>query len=150
MSLKKKIIDDLKTAMKEGDSFRRDTLRMADSMIKNVEIEKKKRKEGLSDGEIQEVIARAIKQRKDAAFQYESGGRADLAEKEKKEAKMLSAYMPEQMGEDDVRKIVKAVIQEAGASLASDIGKVMGLAMGKLKGKTDGQLVKKIVGEELK
>jgi uncharacterized protein len=148
--IKKKIFEDLKLAMKKGDSFRRDTLRMVDSMIKNAEIEKKKREEGLDDGEVQEVIARAIKQRKDAASQYEAGGRPDLAEKEKKEVEILSSYMPEQMGEDEIRKIVKTVIGEVGASSKADIGKVMGLAMGKLKGQADGQLVKKIVEEELR
>jgi uncharacterized protein len=147
--LKKKIFEDLKLAMKEGDSFRRDTLRMVDSMIKNTEIEKKKREEGLNDSEVQEVLSRAIKQRKDAASQYEAGGRADLAEKEKKEVEILSSYMPEQLSEDEIKKTVKAVIQEVGASSKADIGKVMGLAMGKLKGQADGQLVKKIAEEEL-
>jgi uncharacterized protein len=147
--LKKKIFEDLKLAMKEGNSFRRDTLRMVDSMIKNVEIEKKKKEEGLTDSEILEVIARAVKQRKDAASQYDAGGRADLAEKEKKEVEILSGYMPEQLSEDEIKKIVKAVIQEIGASSASNTGKVMGLAMVKLKGLADGQLVKKIVEEEL-
>lgn len=148
--LKQKILEDLKSAMKEGDVEKRDTLRMLDSMIKNTEIEKKKREEGLSDEEIQEVVARAIKQRKDAISQYESGGRGDLAEKEKNEVAILSAYMPEQLSEDEVRKIVKETIIESGATSSSDMGKVMGLSMTKLKGKTDGQVVKRIVEEELK
>lgn len=150
MKLKQKIISDLKAAMKEGDTEKRDTLRMLDSMIKNVEIEKKKREEGLSDSEIQEVAARAIKQRRDAAAQYESGGRTDLAEKEKKEIEILSAYMPEQIGEDEIRKIIKGIISKTGASGKSEIGKVMGAAMGELKGKADGGTVKKIAEEELK
>lgn len=150
MKLKQKIISDLKAAMKEGDTEKRDTLRMLDSMIKNVEIEKKKREEGLSDNEIQEVAARAIKQRRDAAAQYESGGRTDLAEKEKKEIEILSAYMPEQIGEDEIRKIIKGIISKTGASGKSEIGKVMGAAMGELKGKADGGMVKKIAEEELK
>lgn len=150
MPIKQQILDDLKAAMKAGDSEKRDALRMVDSMIKNAEIEKKKREEGLTDEEIIEVISRAVKQRKDAIAQYESGGRPELAEKEKKEIEILMAYMPEQMGEDEVRNAVKEAIAGTGASGKADMGKVMGAAMAKLKGKADGNLVKKIVEEELK
>jgi len=150
MSTKQKILDDLKSAMKAGETEKRDVLRMLDSMIKNTEIEKKKREVGLTDEEIIEVVGRAVKQRKDSIAQYESGGRPELAEKEKKEIEILMAYMPEQMGEDEVRQIVKEVISETGAAGAASVGKVMGPAMAKLKGKADGTLVKKIVEEELK
>ena len=150
MSLKRKIIEDLKSAMKAGDAQKRDTLRYLDSMVKNVEIEKKKKEEGLSDEEVQEVIARAVKQRKDSITQFETGGRPELAEKEQKEIEILMVYMPEQMGEDDVRKIVKEVIVETGASGMASIGKVMGPAMANLNGQADGNVVKRIVEEELK
>ncbi|MFA6974084.1 MAG: GatB/YqeY domain-containing protein [Parcubacteria group bacterium] len=149
MSLKTQIFEDLKSAMKAGDAVKRDTLRMLDSMIKNVEIEKMKRETGLSDEETQEVIARAVKQRKDAIAQYEAGGRPELAEKENAEIAILMGYMPEQMSEDKVREIVKEVIASSGATSKADIGKVMGAAMGRLKGQTDGNVVKKIVEEEL-
>lgn len=150
MPIKQKISDDLKSAMKAGETEKRDVLRMIDSMIKNTEIEKMKREVGLTDEEIIEVISRAVKQRKDSIAQYSSGGRPELAEKEKKEIEILMAYMPEQMGEEEVRKIVKDVISALGASGAASIGKVMGPAMARLKGKADGNLVKKIVEEELK
>jgi uncharacterized protein YqeY len=150
MSIKQKISDDLKSAMKSGDILRRDTLRMLDSMIKNTEIEKKKKEAGLTEEETLEVIARAIKQRKDSSAQYKSGGRADLAEKEEKEIMILSDYMPAQMSEEEVRAEVKKVISETGATDKTEMGKVMGAAMARLKGKTDGNLVKKIVEEELK
>lgn len=149
MTLKQKILADLKSAMKKGDTRKRDTLRMLDSMIKNTEIEKRKREEGLDDREVQEVITKAIKQRKDAASQYEAGGRRDLSEKEKQEADILMNYMPSQLGEDEVKKIIRDLINESGAKSKADIGKVMGIAMGKLKGKVDGQAVKKIVEKEL-
>lgn len=150
MSLKQKIQDDLKSAMKAGDLLKRDTLRMLDSMIKNTEIEKMKRETGLTDEEVQEVIARGIKQRKDSVAQFEAGGRPELAQKEKEEIEILMSYMPEQMGEEEVRAAVKEVITQTGASSKADMGKVMGAAMGKLKGKADGNVVKKIVEEELK
>jgi len=130
--------------------MKRDTLRMLDSMIKNTEIEKMKKEEGLSDAEVQDVIARAVKQRKDAAAQYVAGGRPELAEKENQEIKILMQYMPEQMSEEKVRKIIQEVITATGAASKAGIGKVMGQAMGKLKGQADGNVVKKIAEELLK
>jgi hypothetical protein len=147
--LKQKIVAEMKEAMKAGDAMKRDTLRMLDSMIKNTEIEKLKKEEGLSDVEVQDVIARAVKQRKDAAAQYTAGGRPELAEKENKEIKILMEYMPEQMGEDKIKEIIQEVIATTGASSKADIGKVMGQAMGKLKGQADGNTVKKIAEELL-
>ncbi len=150
MSLKQKIANDLKEAMKAGDALKRDTLRMIDSMIKNVEIEKMKKDTGLQDNEVMEVISRAVKQRKDSILQYETGGRADLAEKEEEEVKILMEYLPKQLSEEEVRSIVRNVVAETGASGKADIGKVMGTAMGRVKGQADGNLVKKIAEEELK
>jgi uncharacterized protein len=149
MSLKQTIFSDLKTAMKAGETEKRDVLRMLDSMIKNTEIEKMKREEGLSDGEVLEVIGKAVKQRKDAMAQYAEGGRPELAEKESKEAEILMAYMPAQLSEDKVRQAVLEIIKQTGATSKADIGKVMGQAMGKLKGQTDGNVVKKIAEEQL-
>lgn len=150
MDLKQKILEDLKTAMKTGDTVKRDTLRMLDSMIKNTEIEKKKKEEGLSEEAMIEVLSRAVKQRRDSVSQYETGGRSDLAEKEKKEIEIIEAYLPAQLGEEEVRKVVQEVISQTGATSEAEIGKVMGPVMGRLKGQADGNLVKKIVEEELK
>lgn len=126
MSLKQKITEDIKAAMKEGNALKKDALRMLDSMIKNTEIEKLKKEDGLSDAEVIEVVARAIKQRRDSAAQYEAGGRADLAEKEKNEIEVLSVYMPAQLSKDEVRSAVKEVIASLGATSKSEMGKVMG------------------------
>jgi hypothetical protein len=150
MTLAEKIKKDLIDSMKSGDSFRRDVLRFLDSAVKNVEIEKNKKKEGLSDEEIVEVISRSIKQRRDSVSLYEKGERLDLADKEKKELEILSAYMPEQLSDDKIREIVKKAIDQTAASAVSDIGKVMGVAMKQMKGLTDGNIVRKIVEEELK
>lgn len=147
--LKQTILDELKAAMKAGDTVKRDTLRMLDSMVKNVEIEKQKRETGLSDEEVLEVIGRAVKQRKDASAQYTAGGRQDLVEKENQEIAILATYLPAQLDEATVRETVKAVIVQVGATGMAEIGKVMGPVMGKLKGQADGTLVKKIVEEEL-
>jgi uncharacterized protein len=149
MLLKEKISIDLKSAMKSGEVLKRDTLRMLESMIKNAEIEKMKKEEGLSDAEVLEVISRAVKQRKDSVLQYTAGGRPELAKKESQEIAILMQYMPEQMSEDKVREIIKEVIAQTGATTKADMGKVMGQAMGKLKGQADGNVVKKIVEELL-
>lgn len=135
--------------MKAGETEKRDVLRMLDSMIKNTEIEKMKREEGLSDAEVMEVIARAVKQRRDAVAQYESGGRPELAEKESKEMEILMAYMPAQLDEEAVRAVVQEIIASSGVTGKAEISKVMGPAMAKLKGQADGNLVKKIVEESL-
>ena len=147
--LKQKINADLLLAMKAGDTLKRDVLRMLDAMIKNTEIEKLKKAEGLTDSEVQEVISRAVKQRKDAVAQYIAGNRLELAEKENKEIEILAGYLPKQLGEEEVRKVVAEIIAKVGATSKADIGKVMGQSMGRLKGLADGNLVKKIVEEKL-
>ncbi|MDD5397069.1 MAG: GatB/YqeY domain-containing protein [Candidatus Moranbacteria bacterium] len=149
MTQKEKILDDLKTAMKAGDTLRRDTLRLIDSAIKNTEIEKKKREEGLSDEEVLEVIARAVKQRQDSIRQFEDGGRADLAEKEKVELEILMPYLPAQLSEEEISKVIAEIVTTSGATGVNDLGKVMGQAMGKLKGQADGNVVREIAKKML-
>lgn len=149
MKLKEKITSDLKGAMKAGDVLRRDTLRMLDSAIKNVEIEKKKRETGLEEEEVLEVVSRAVKQRQDSIKQYEDGGRPELAQKEKEELDILMEYMPEQLDDDAIRSAVAEVIAATGAASPSDMGKVMGAVMTKVKGQADGNKVRQIVSEEL-
>jgi uncharacterized protein len=149
MNLKEKINSDIKDAMRSGDTVKRDTLRFLDSAIKNTEIEKKKKEAGLSDEEVLEVVVRSVKQRNDSIHQYIDGGRPELADKEKAELEILKTYMPQQLSEDEIRKVIKEIISDAGTVSVSDMGKIMGQAMGKLKGKADGNIVKKIVGEEL-
>ena len=145
MTLKEQLQSDLKDAMKSGNALKRDVLRMLDSAVKNTEIEKRKREEGLTDEEVLEVIAKSVKQRQDSIKQFEEGGRVELAEKEKDELAILTPYLPEQLSEDEIRGIVKEIV----SSGANDIGKAMGQAMGRMKGKADGNIVRKIVQEEL-
>ena len=144
MTLKEKVASDLKEAMKSGDNLRRDTLRLIDSAIKNTEIEKKKRETGLSDEEVLEVFARAVKQRQDSIRQFEDGGRQDLADSEKKELEILMPYLPAQLSNEEIEKNVKEVISQTGANGLGDLGKIMGMAMSKMKGQADGTLVREI------
>ncbi len=149
MSLKEKITSDLKEAMKAGDTLRRDTLRLIDSAIKNVEIEKQKRETGLSDEEVLEVLGRAVKQRQDSIRQFEAGGRPDLAENEKVELEIIVPYLPAQLSQAEIALVVDEIFAAAGQVTAADLGKIMGQAMARLKGKADGNVVREIVKSKL-
>lgn len=161
MSLKEQIQNELKEAMKAKNEVVLSVLRMLNSAIKNRELEKRAKlaKEGteekleelsqLNDEEIVSVISSEAKKRKDAIEEFKKAGRRDLVEKEEKELEVLIKYMPEQMGEEEVRKIVNKAIEETGAASVKEMGKVMGVIMPQVKGKADGSLVQKIVKEEL-
>jgi uncharacterized protein YqeY len=162
MSLKEKIQADLKNAMQSRDAERVSVLRMLMAAVFNKEKEKRaklskteevKKLEELSkstDEEVLEVISSEVKKRKDSIEQYEKANRQDLADNEKKELDVLIEYMPKQMSEEEVRKIVKEKIEELGVSGPQDTGRVMGALMPQLKGKADGGMVNKIVQEELR
>ena len=147
MDLKEQIENDLKNSMKSGDNIIRGVLRMLFSDIKNVEINERKE---INDEKIIEIIKKNIKSRKDSIEQYTKGNREDLANQEKNELEILEKYMPEQMSEDEVRKIVVNIISKSEAVSASDFGKIMGAVMKEIGNKADGNLVGGIVKEELK
>ncbi len=149
MSLKDKISFDLKNALRDRRTIDLSVLRMLQSAIRNREIEKKRGDIGLTDEEVIEVITSEIKKRKEAIEGYMKGQRQDLVDKEKAELEILMNYMPNQMGEAEIRKEAKKVIEEAGAKIPQDIGKVMKIIMPRMKGKADGALVNRIVKEEL-
>ena len=162
MSLKEKIQIDIKKAMQEKDQLKVSVLRMLMAAIfnrekekraklsKTEEIEKLDELSKLTDEETTEVISSESKKRKDSIEQYEKGNRQDLVDQEKKESEILIKYLPEQMDEEEIRKIVKEKIEELGASSPQDTGKVMGAIMAQLKGKAEGNVVNKVVQEELK
>lgn len=162
MSLKEKMSEELKKALKDKDALRRSVLSMLNAAIlnkekekrtklsKTEEVEKLEELSKLNNEEIMEVISSEAKKRKDSIEQYEKASRIDLVEKEKKELEILKEYLPEQMSEEEVRKLTKETIEKLGASGPKDTGKVMAVLMPQLKGKTDGGLVGKIVQEELK
>jgi len=147
MSMKQQINDDLIAAMKDNDSIRKDALRMLKNSIMKFEVSGKDKV--ATDEIVMDLIQKEVKQRKDSITQFKDGGRDDLAEKEMKELEVLEKYMPEQMGEDEVREIVKQTVAEVGASGPADMGKVMGAIMPKVKGKADGGMVNNLVRESL-
>src|SRR3989338_8442923 len=139
--LKEKLQQEMKDALKSGDSQKRTLLGMVLSVIKNKEIEKRSE---LTDEDVISVISSEIKKRKDAVEQFEKGGRPELAQGERKEAEILMAYMPEQMSEEDIRNEIKKTITKTGIKDVKEIGKLIGAVMAKVKGKADGQLVSRL------
>lgn len=150
MSIQDKIISDIKEAMKAKDQDKLRVLRSLKAKLMEKEISERKGGEAkLTDEQAVEVLMKAAKQRKESIDQFEDGGREDLAENEKRELKIIDAYLPEMMSEDEVRDVVKQKIEQLGVSGMQDMGKVMGPLMGQLKGKADGSMVSRIVKEEL-
>jgi len=140
--VQQRLTEDLKTAMKSGDELRRETLRMALAAIQNRELEKG----ALGDEEVLDILRKEAKKREDAAAIYERSGRAEHAEKEKQEIKIIAQYLPVRMQEDDVRKEVQRIL---GKLSSRDIGPAMKSVMAELRGKADAGLISKIVKEEL-
>lgn len=145
---KHELQEQLKEAMKAKDEVTRDTLRMLLSAIRNFEIEKGINYQA-TDNDIMTVISRQVKMRKDAIEQFESAGRDDLVGKELKEMAVLEGFLPEQMNEEQVKKIVIQALEQTRISSKAEMGKVMSVVMPQVKGKADGNLVSKVVKEEL-
>ena len=146
MSLTEQLQADMKTAMRDGDAHRRDTLRMVIAAAQNAAKEKR---EPLSDEEALAVITKQVKTRRESIKAFRDAGREDLADKEQSEIDVLEPYLPEQMGEDEVRALVVEAVAATGATSPRDMGKVMGALMPKVKGRADGRLVSSLVNEEL-
>ncbi|OIP22496.1 aspartyl-tRNA amidotransferase [bacterium CG_4_10_14_0_2_um_filter_33_32] len=138
MSLIDTINEDFKNAMRNRKELIVATLRLLKSAIKNLEIETKKE---LSDNDIIDLISKEIKKRKDAEKTYNNVGRVELAEKEKKEANVLQLYMPQQLTDEELDKIIQEEINNIGASDKKDMGRVMSEVMKRVKGKADGGVV---------
>ncbi len=141
--------DELKTAMLARDTEKTSVLRMIISAIQYYEINKGGAGYEATEEDVMTVLQNQAKQRRDSIEQFKAGGRPELAEKEQKELDMISAYLPEQMGEDEIRQLVDEAIASTNANTPQDMGKVMGALMPKTKGKADGGLVSKIVREKL-
>ena len=152
--LKQRLQKDLNEALKKGDEISRSTLRMLLAAILNREKEKKYKEklEGepeLTDQEIIEVIASEAKKRKEAIYEFNRGKREDLVKKEKAELEILENYLPEQISEEDLKKIAEETVREVKAKEMKDMGKVMAVLMPKIKGEADGSEVSRIVKEIL-
>ena len=149
MPLAERLRDDMKSAMKSGDSFSLGVLRMLSAALQNKGIENrgKGKPEELSDDEAQAVLQKEMKKRQDAVLLYEQGGRADLAEQEKKEAEFIKKYLPAQMSRAEVEVIIADILSKSNFT---GMGDAMKAAMAVLKGRADGKLVGEIIKEKLK
>lgn len=140
------IKDQVKVAMLSKDSVRLNTIRGLVAAFTNELVAKRKKPtEMLSDDEVLDVIRRSVKQRKDSIEQFKAGGRNDLAETESAELKILEAYLPAQMSQEEIKSFVEQKITEAGEIDKTKLGMFIGLIMKELKGKADGAEVKKII-----
>jgi len=146
MSLKERLDQDLKTAMREKAQLRLETIRMLKSAIKYREIELMK---PLDDAGIQGVIAVEVKRRRDAIEQYRAGNRPELAEKEEAEIAVLQGYLPQQLSADELRAKVDAAVAAVGAQGMKDMGKVMKALMPEVQGRAEGSAVSDMVKARL-
>ncbi len=160
--LKEQLKEDMKNALKSGDSSKRTLLGMVMSSIKNKELEKRGKllktvsdpvqldaESQLTEQETMDVLASEVKRRRDSVVEFEKGGRPELAEAERAEAEALMAYLPEQLSDDALRSLVQKAISSTGATTVKDMGKVMGALKSELKGNADGQRVSAMVKELL-
>ena len=146
MGLKEQIVAETNEALKAGEKLRVSTLRLLSAAIKNREVEVQHE---LDDDEVRDVAVKEAKRRREAIEAYQSGGRDDLVTKERAELDLLSAFLPEQLTDDEVDALIAEAIEQTGATSMQEIGKVMGAVMAKAKGKADGNLVQQKVRERL-
>ncbi|NLI92444.1 MAG: GatB/YqeY domain-containing protein [Peptococcaceae bacterium] len=148
MSLKDRLVEDMKAAMKakEEGKVRLSVIRMVRAAIKNAEIDKKTE---FNDAQVIEVLAREVKMRRDAMVEFAKGNRTDKVQELEEEVAILMEYLPQQFTEEEIRKIAEEIIAETGAQGPKDLGKVMGMITPKTKGRADGKIVNQIVRELL-
>ena len=142
--LKNKLQSDLNDAIKSRNTVVAETIRMVLAAITNEEVAGKEKKE-LSDAEVITVLTREAKKRREAAEAFEQGGRADKAETERAEGEVIAGYLPEQLSEAEIKKLIEETISAVGASGPADMGKVMGALKAKVAGKADGAMVSSLV-----
>ena len=149
MALKERIAADFKTAMLARDSFTTELLSGLKAAILNEEVAKGVRDEGLADGAIEALIAREVKKRDEAAGLYEQGGNQTSADKERREAAVLKEYLPEQMSEADLQKVVDETIAELKPEGMKGMGRVIGAVKAKAGNTADGALIANLVKTSL-
>ena len=144
--LKEKLLEDLKNSMKEKDEIRKNAVQMVRAAILQVE---KDNGITLEDNKIIEIIAKEVKKRKDSLDDYKKGGREDLVSKIEEEIKIISTYLPKQLTKDEIKEIVKQIIQEENATTLKDMGKVMKASKEKMGASADGKTINEVVKELL-
>ncbi len=148
MSTQDRFLEDMKAAMKAGETgkLRLSVIRMVRAALKNAEID---RRHALAEDEVLEILAKEIKQRRDAIIEFAKGTRQDLIQLYEAEIAVLTEYLPQQMSADEIRKLVSEAIAKTGAAGPKDMGKVMGALVPQTRGRADGRLVNQLVKEML-
>jgi uncharacterized protein YqeY len=146
MTLKEQLTADLKTAMRQKDTDRRDTLRLIQAAIKQEEIDSQTT---LDDTGVQAVLVKQAKQRRESIADYEKGGREDLLAEEEKQLEIIEAYLPQMMSREEIEDIARQTIEALGVTDSKGMGQVMGQLMPQLKGKADGRVVNEVVRDLL-
>ncbi len=146
MSLKDRLTQDLKQALRERDERRKIAIRLVKWAVQNAEVDRGRE---LDDGEILEIIAREAKKRRESVAEFSKAGRQDLVEQEEAELNVLFEYLPRQMSRQEIEVLVRQAIEEIGATGPAQMGDVMRRLMPQLKGKADGRLVNQVVREVL-
>lgn len=146
MNIKEELMKELKESMQQKDTLRKDTVTMLRAAI--LKVEKDTQKE-LKLEEMQAIVAKEIKNRKESIIEFEKGAREDLIEKTKREIEILSKYLPEQLTNEEILALIKNAIESVGATSMKDMGKVMAAIKTAVSGKADGKLVSDLVREEL-
>jgi len=149
VALKDKINNDLKAALLSGNRFNAEVLRSIKAVILNEEVALSKRDEGLDDESIVKLIAREVKKRKESAVIYENASRPELAENEIAEAEVMSEFLPVQLSEDDINKVISRIISDLGVSNPAGMGQVIGSVKKELGSTADGAVIAKLVKEAL-
>jgi uncharacterized protein YqeY len=146
VTLKERLQSETTAAMRSGDSLRRDTLRMVQNSAYNLE---KKSGKPLSEDELLAVVSREVKTRRESVEAFRKGGREDLATKEEAEIAILGEFLPEQLGEPEIKALIDQAVAATGAETPRDLGKVMGWLAPHTRGRADGKLVSTLVAARL-
>jgi len=144
--LKQRIMDDMKSCMREGDKERLGTIRLALSAIKQQEVDSRST---LEDADILAILDKMAKQRRESIEQFEKAGRDDLASKEKDELKVIQTYLPSQLSDEEIASIIDEAIQTTGAQTMRDMGKIMGIIKPKMQGRADMSAVSTLIKSRL-
>ena len=142
MSLKEKLNEDLKQAMRDKEVVKRDSIRAINTMIKQIEVDERR---VLDDAEVIKLVQRGIKQREEAISQYSAASRDDLVQKEQEQVDVFMLYLPKQLSDEELENGMKEIISEVGATSLKDMGKVMGAASKKFAGVADGKRINEMV-----
>lgn len=138
MTLKEKLMEDLKSAMRNKEKRRKDTITMLRAAVKQREVDERQE---MADDEILALIGKQVKQKRESIKDFQKAERVDLVEQAEEEIEILLAYLPEQLTEEEIDELVREAIVQTGASSMRDMGRIMGVVMPKVKGRADGSLI---------